>query len=490
MSESGEYRVDYTEVNGENGSIKAPSKYVATIYTPGYKEADSRESGKEMEENDSNDADFYAEKRYPTHVAKVYQDDSENGLVISNPIYVLNQSQQTDPSDLEDAHISTNGSTVNGVKSKPKRTRRRSSSSDRGGHTTSKKRKEHSSKTRLVRKKALYTHSPAQWVLLIASIISFAVMVIGTIFAYGWRPSFDFLTSGTYDVFETYPLDISPPEWVLITWLVCYGWLFIWLLYALVSLCRKVEMGYAYNSPPFTSPITYYTFSLGCLLIFGGVILWDMHANYIQYSIIFFGCSTILFFVATALAFHRLYICMPFLLEQKRSGDVWATRILQHNALAFITWLTIIILLLNIGLVLVEFGSVSQEITCTVLLSIYLVLFFAWFAVDVFLLDAYMRYCITPHIASIAVFVGIVIKHWDLTKLTSLYAFVLLLLIAVSFFVKIAIILYHSNDKETYTVNEIRAEESPANANEYEVSPGGEKSASIQPDSKYIYDNV
>ncbi|XP_077983224.1 uncharacterized protein LOC144438068 [Glandiceps talaboti] len=106
--------------------------------------------------------------------------------------------------------------------------------------------------------------------------------------------------------------------------------------------------------------------------------------------------------------------------------EVYAIRVLVHNGLAFYaTWCTIATLL-NLAMTLAYFIGIPQHTASTVALSILSVEIVAWFIVENFVFEQFLRYTVSPYLVIFIALSGSLTKNWDPKKTNSIFTIALL----------------------------------------------------------------
>ncbi|CAH1777438.1 unnamed protein product, partial [Owenia fusiformis] len=236
-------------------------------------------------------------------------------------------------------------------------------------------------------------------------------------------------------------LEINPASFTFfVVWGIIYVWQFLWLGYALSTLCRLTKYGYLYVSPNILPASIFFFFFInnGC-----GVAWFLLYQNlYIPHA-----CA------ALAMMAFTLYLCLFIsmralnkhgekLVEQQKGSDIWMIRILCHNGLGmYATWCTIATLL-NFATTLVFWANVSNAMASTISLAILAGELLLWAILDNFVLDKFTRYLITPYIVVVFALVGVIVKNWNPDTRNSIMNAVLLGVASAFLLIKIIMVIY------------------------------------------------
>ena len=238
----------------------------------------------------------------------------------------------------------------------------------------------------------------------------------------------------TGNVSDQYFLDITPGGWAFSIWGVIYTWQALWHIYGWSFVFR----------PKATRSISLVTYWLFGVANFGNITWIYLWGNYqIVAALPFIMAIPLFLILSLSFTAWRTYKATSALQKNERTKtDLWATRILVHNGIAFYaTWVSIA-WLLNVAMVAHYFGSLSLTDAGTLSLSLLLLEILVWFFLDIVLLDRFTRYIQSVYIVLFVATTAIVTEHWnraDEEPRNHQFALALVLLVAVLQIAKIAL---------------------------------------------------
>ena len=207
------------------------------------------------------------------------------------------------------------------------------------------------------------------------------------------------------NISDQYFLDITPGGWAFSIWGVIYTWQALWHIYGWSFVCRP-------KATRTISLVTYWIYGVANLGNITWVYLWG---NYqIVAALPFIMVAPICLIVSLSFTAWRTYKATSALQKNHWTrADLWATRILVHNGIAFYaTWVSIA-WLLNVAIVGHYFGQLSLTDAGTLSLSLLLVEILVWFFLDIVLLDRFTRYIQSVYIVIFVATTAIVTEHWN-----------------------------------------------------------------------------
>ena len=207
------------------------------------------------------------------------------------------------------------------------------------------------------------------------------------------------------NISDQYFLDITPGSWAFSIWGFIYTWQGLWHIYGWSFVCRP-------KATRTISLVTYWLFGVGNLGNITWIFLWG---NYqIVAALPFIMVIPICLIVSLSFTAWRTYKATSALQKNQRTKtDLWATRILVHNGIAFYaTWVSIA-WLLNVAIVGHYFGQLSLTDAGTLSLSLLLVEILVWFFLDIVLLDRFTRYIQSVYIVIFVATTAVVTEHWN-----------------------------------------------------------------------------
>ena len=205
-------------------------------------------------------------------------------------------------------------------------------------------------------------------------------------------------------VSDKYNTEVTPAGWAFSIWGVIYTWQALWLIYAWSFVFRP-------NVPRTISIATYWLFSLSCVFNITWIYLWGNEFVIAALPfIILIHWALILSLSFTAWQTYKKTDSL--FANNWRKADLWATRILVHNGLAFyIAWLSVA-WLLNVTIAAQYSGGMSSVDAATLGLSLLLVEIVIWFVLDVTVLDRFTRYIQSNYIVLIIALGAVISAHW------------------------------------------------------------------------------
>lgn len=84
----------------------------------------------------------------------------------------------------------------------------------------------------------------------------------------GWLPTSVGNASGTH------PTEITPAGWAFSIWILIFMWQMLWLIYALVNICRRNDHGPVYLNPPVISVHFVVAYTVSLLAIIAWYFVW------------------------------------------------------------------------------------------------------------------------------------------------------------------------------------------------------------------------
>ena len=207
------------------------------------------------------------------------------------------------------------------------------------------------------------------------------------------------------NVSDQYFLDFTPGGWAFSIWGFIYTWQALWHIYGWSFVCRP-------KAKRSISLVTYWLFGVANLANITWVYLWG---NYqIVAALPFIIAIPILLILSLSFTAWRTYKATSALQKNHwTKADLWATRILVHNGIAFYaTWVSIA-WLINVAVVAHYFGPLSLPDAGTLSLSLLLLEILVWFFLDIVLLDRFTRYIQSVYIVLFVATTAIVTEHWN-----------------------------------------------------------------------------
>lgn len=247
-----------------------------------------------------------------------------------------------------------------------------------------------------------------------------------------------------------YPTETTPETWLFGIWGFVFAWQLLWLLYAITLLCGTAADGCAYSNPMLFKSDFLLIFNINLGLNIGWIFLWDMLFRNAALGLM--ATQTFALFVCLYLSHRSLHQNADRLIKQGRRGAIWSMRLLTHNGLAFYAaWMSVLTILnLNIVLVYSSNPQISQEHAGLGTLGVLTLEIVFWFLLESCLLDRFVRYTFTPHIAILVSLIALAIRNWNLQSVIGIYILVLLILSGIMTYTKVVITSFRHRNTPLY----------------------------------------
>jgi len=191
----------------------------------------------------------------------------------------------------------------------------------------------------------------------------------------------------TVDISDAHPTYITPATWAFSIWDLIYFWQTAWLIYALIV----VLLGHADIMPRYT----YIFYVISNIANVCWLVVWSQELMIWALTVIIIATLTL--YIATAGSYLSAVDKANILSSSKLSVEVWLMRGLVQNGLAlYSTWLSVATLI-NLTIVLGEETELSMSTASTISLVVLCVEIIGLFIVDVFSLDKFTRYVVSPY---------------------------------------------------------------------------------------------
>ncbi|XP_048236560.1 uncharacterized protein LOC124126496 [Haliotis rufescens] len=295
-------------------------------------------------------------------------------------------------------------------------------------------------------------HSP---VLIMSLLLNWTMLILNLlIFSLGRTPQ---LVGGSYklliydikDISDKYAVEITPASPMLAIWWVIFVWQGLWMVFALINICRKSRHGPVYVSPVLLSPTLFLTSALNWGVVLGWSLLFDREYLWLAFAFLLLTCLST--YICLGLSYRDMAAHRPTLVKEGRRVDVWLVRVLVQNGLAmYAAWCTFATLL-NLAAALAyarDFG-ISPRTSSTISLGILAGELVLFAISDWTFLDKYSRYTVSPYLVLIVALTGSVVQNWQLGAANSIFTVVLLVVSVIAFLVKIGLtILRHIRETD------------------------------------------
>lgn len=218
--------------------------------------------------------------------------------------------------------------------------------------------------------------------------------------------------SQTEAVSDKYFTSLTPAGWTFSIWSFIYSWQVIHCIYSLTLICRKSPEGIPLYRQPGHIHYSFYI-----VYIFNGAFntcwIFIFDREILELAFVFLCFITVTLYICGVLLCKYLHDSAPYLTANGGSKEIWLTRLLPLNGVAFYgTWVTLASLL-NFGLVLQYRANVDPDVCSWVVLVLITLELIGWFVLETFVFDKYLRYCFSQYIVLLVAFAGILSNHYD-----------------------------------------------------------------------------
>ncbi|XP_052237688.1 uncharacterized protein LOC127848998 [Dreissena polymorpha] len=244
----------------------------------------------------------------------------------------------------------------------------------------------------------------------------------------------------TGDISDAFYLSCTPAGWTFaVIWATIYVWNMIWFVYALTTVCRRDDNGHYIYQLNLLPPVFFISFIINNIVVVTWLFLWDR--LYLNWALLVIAFTPLTLYICLFISFRQLYRKLNVLSQAGAKKDIWLTRIFVQNGMAFFaTWVSIATLL-NFAIVLTYYWSVEMQVSVSIALGILSFEIIAWFLLDTFAIDKFVRYTVTPYIVVVVALVGSVLKNFDLNVnyRNSIFLVTLLAVVGVLLLLKLVI---------------------------------------------------
>lgn len=294
-------------------------------------------------------------------------------------------------------------------------------------------------------------------VIVLCTAVFIAVLVVNALAGAGRGP----FHASTGNVSARYETDITPAGWTFSIWGVIYTWLSLMVIYIATYVFRgswaQCLLPYAF----------YFSWLCNMVLNITWLLLWDrelMLAALVVLVMIAVSNYMALFFCCFATDRYGLW------LQTYHSKDLACLRILVQNGLALYTTWTSIASLINFSLVLHLWG-VDRSTAATASLCILFGELMAWFILENWVLDRWVRNILTVYPVVIVALVGNVWKHFNPEdpSINSVFTVVLLVLACVLLVFRICTVIWRNCRRPLHSPGSARLMISPLDRNKFRI---------------------
>ncbi|KAM6918300.1 uncharacterized protein FYW49_007926 [Xenentodon cancila] len=253
------------------------------------------------------------------------------------------------------------------------------------------------------------------FVIVLCTLVFIGVLVVNALAGAGRGP----FHSSTGNVSAKYETNITPAGWTFSIWGVIYTWLTLMMIYITSYVFRG---SWAQYLLPYAF---YFCWLSNMLLNMAWLLLWDwelmLAALVVLVMMVISSCSA-LSFCCFATDYYGLW------LKAYHKKDLLCLQILVQNGLAVYTTWTCIASLINFSLVLNLWG-VAKDTAATASLCILFAELMAWFILENWVLDRWVRNIVTVYPVVIVALVGIIYKQLNLADPTPNCVFMMVQLV-------------------------------------------------------------
>lgn len=276
-----------------------------------------------------------------------------------------------------------------------------------------------------------YSHSYWRILLIIASISSFAVLIV-------------YNQTNNHDINNLLGFKDNQSEWFYYILYSLYVWQALWLIYGSTTIIRKSSDDYFYKYPPVMHWIVYANFLISNLLNLCGSLLIN-NRIYIL-STFYYFLIFIAIFISLTLSILQLNDYQREMYYTEKHMDIWLIRILVQNGLLFYASWAFIFLLVNLNITLVYEFNVSTQVSSLIMLAALNMKAVLSFVLENCLFYKYLKFLFTSWLLSIVFLIIFIIQfkhslssYYDLTFMSSLltlFNFMTLFIIKVIIFLR------------------------------------------------------
>ncbi|XP_075934802.1 uncharacterized protein LOC142934211 [Anarhichas minor] len=294
-------------------------------------------------------------------------------------------------------------------------------------------------------------------VLILCAVFFVAVLIVNALAGAGRGP----FHSTTGNVSARYETDITPAGWTFSIWGVIYTWLSLMVIYITTYVFRG---SWAQCLMPYT---LYLCWLSNLVMNIIWLLLWDresMLAALVVLILMTIANYTALFFCCSATDYYGLW------LQTYHRKDLYCLRILVQNGLALYTTWTSIASLINFSLVLHLWG-VARSTAATASLCILFAEVVAWFLLENWVLDRWVRNILTVYPVVIVALVGNVFRHFNPADPTpnSVFMVALLVLACVLLVSRLCTVIWRNSRRPLHSPGSARLMVSPLDGRKFMI---------------------
>ncbi|XP_051944516.1 uncharacterized protein LOC127616753 [Hippocampus zosterae] len=298
---------------------------------------------------------------------------------------------------------------------------------------------------------------PRIFVIILCAAVFVAVLVVNGLAGAG-RGAFH---SSTGNVSARYETDITPAGWTFSIWGVIYTWLSLMVLYITLFVFRG---SWAQCLLPYTF---YFFWLLSIVLNMIWLLLWDRE--------LMLSALVVLILIVIS-NYSALSICCfitdyyGLWLHTYYPKDLTSVTILVQNGLALYTTWTSIASLINFTLVLQLWGVVRST-AATVSLCLLFAELVAWFILENWVLDRWVRNILTVYPVVIVALLGNVLKHFDPVDPSpnAIFMVALLVLACILLVFRVCNVIWRNKRRPLFSPGSARPLISPLDASKFKI---------------------
>ena len=234
---------------------------------------------------------------------------------------------------------------------------------------------------------------------------------------------------------------LIPPKWAInAAWAVMYTWLAVALAYSLSTLCRKGPyQTHLYMHPPLNPPSMF----IGIICYFLCMMAWMAMYDRVDmiYAFIPFSVTNVTLIFAQIVAIRSARRSIQEFTECLMTRELVIVSLTTHNALMLANSWLICYTSMFLNLVLDDMG-ISSIVSGYCMLAILGVVIIVWFIMDVFILDKYVRYMVSPYVVVLFTLTTGLINTWDINQTLCLVSLGVVGIIAILTVAKTVILVY------------------------------------------------
>ncbi|XP_034468997.1 uncharacterized protein si:dkey-29d8.3 [Hippoglossus hippoglossus] len=294
-------------------------------------------------------------------------------------------------------------------------------------------------------------------VILLCAVVFVGVLIVNALAGAGKA----FFSSSTGNVSVRYETEITPAGWTFSIWGVIYTWLTLMVIYI---TCYVFRGAWAQCLLPYAF---YFCWLSNMVMNVAWLLLWDrelMLASLVVLTLISITNYSALFFCCFATDFYGIW------LKTYHRKDLACLYILVQNGLALYTTWTSIASLINFSVVLHLWG-VDKSTAATASLCILFGEVVAWFILENWVLDRWVRNILTVYPVVIVALIGNIVKHFNPVDPTtnSIFMVILLVLACVLLVSRVFTVIWKNRWRPLHSPGTARVMVSPLDSRKFRI---------------------